>query len=99
MATIQGLESVAMREACHEHNRSRPLPTGPKAWGIRLSLPADHPMGDLLGEGWQEYQWFATEAARDSKLEQLERQFMYYRKGDRPSLVLERVNRPAPGEG
>lgn len=87
-----------MRDACHEHNRSRPVPTGPRAWGIRLSLPESHPMGDLFGKDWHEYQWFASEAARDAKLEQLQRQFVYYRKGDRPSLVLERVNRPAPGE-
>ena len=39
-----------------------------------------------------------SEAAREAKLEQLHRQFVYYRKGDRPSFVLERVNRERPDE-
>ena len=51
-------------------------------------------MRAVLGETWQEYQWFASEAAREAKLGQLQRQFAYYRAGDRPSFVLERVNRP-----
>ena len=55
-------------------------------------------MRPLLGDDWHEYQWFASEAAREAKLEQLHRQFVYYRKGDRPSFVLERVNRERPDE-
>lgn len=82
-----------MTAACHEHNRSRPVPPGPRAWGIRLSLPANDPMIPLLGADWHEYQWFVSEDAREAKLEQLRRQFVYYRAGDRPSFVLERVNR------
>lgn len=84
-----------MPKSCHEHNRSRPLPGTPHAWGIRLSLPENDPMRSVLGDEWQEYQWFASESAREAKLEQLQRQFVYYRQGDRPSFVLERVNRPA----
>lgn len=87
-----------MSNGCHEHNRSRPLPDDPKAWGIRLSLPADDPLRPLLGDDWHEYQWFAREAERDAKLAQLRRQFVYYRKGDLPSFVLERVNRERPDE-
>jgi hypothetical protein len=88
-----------MTEACHEHNRSRPLPPGPKTWGIRLSLPEDHPMIPLLGNDWHEYQWFASEAEREAKLQQLRQQFIYYRKGDRPRYILERVNRETPAGG
>jgi hypothetical protein len=84
-----------MNTACHEHNRSRPLPTDPKTWGIRLSLPEGDAMRPLLGDDWHEFQWFASEEAREAKLEQLRRQFVYYRTGDRPTFVLERVNRGA----
>lgn len=84
-----------MSVACHEHNRSRPVPAGPKVWGIRLSLPAEDPMRPILGPDWHEYQWFASEAAREAKIEALRRQFVYYREGDRPAFVIERVNRPA----
>jgi len=88
-----------MIDACHDHNRSRPLPEAPKTWGIRLSLPEHDPMRPILGEDWHEYQWFATEAGREAKLEQLRRQFVYYRKGDQPSFILERVNREGPDAG
>ncbi len=82
-----------MDHSCHEHNRSRPVPPGPRPWGIRLSLPADDPMRPLLGDDWHEYHWFKSEAERDAKIEQLRRQFIYNRKGDLPSFVIERVNR------
>lgn len=88
-----------MSAACHEHNRSRPVPAGARQWGIRLSLPRNDPMATLLGDDWHEYQWFASEADREAKLEQLRRQFLYYRKGDTPSFVLERVNREAARRG
>lgn len=84
----------AMTDTCHEHNRSRPVPSGPRAWGLRLSLPEHDPLRRLLGDDWQEYQWFASEQAREAKLAQLERQFIHYRQGDIPSFVLERVNQP-----
>jgi hypothetical protein len=87
----------AMSDTCHDHNRSRPLPPGPKTWGLRLSLPENDPMRPLLGEDWHEFQWFATEQAREAKLGQLRRQFVYYREGDQPSFVVERVNRPVAG--
>lgn len=88
-----------MTDACHEHNRSGPLPRAPKTWGIRLSLPEHDPMRPILGEDWHEYQWFATETQRESKLAQLRRQFVYYRKGDQPSFIVERVNRERPDAG
>ncbi|MFU8895651.1 MAG: hypothetical protein ACNA8J_04625 [Gammaproteobacteria bacterium] len=50
-------------------------------------------MRPLLGEDWQEFQWFASESAREAKLAELRRQFVYYRVGDTPTFVLERVNR------
>lgn len=87
-----------MNKGCHEHNRSRPPTPGPRAWGIRLSLPEDDPMRPVLGDEWHEYQWFPSEAAREAKLAQLRRQFVYYRKGDRPTFVVERVNRVAEDE-
>jgi hypothetical protein len=99
MTRITTMRTDAMTDACHEHNRSRPVPRNPEVWGIRLSLPEDDPMRPLLGDDWHQYQWFRSEAERETKLEQLRRQFVYYRKGDRPSFVLERVNRDAPASG
>jgi hypothetical protein len=81
-------------DVCHPHNRLDPGERGPLNFGIRLSLPAGDPMRDLLGSDWSEYQWFDSEEARDAKLSQLKDQFVYYRRGDRPTFVLERVQRP-----
>lgn len=88
-----------MTDACHEHNRSRPLPGGPRNWGVRLSLPEGDPMRTLLGDDWHQYHWFTSEAEREAKLEQLRSQFVYYRKGDQPSFIVERVNREGADVG
>lgn len=88
-----------MTDACHEHNRSSPLPAGPRTWGVRLSLPEGDPMRSLLGDDWHQYHWFASEPEREAKLEQLRGQFVYYRKGDRPSFIVERVNRESADGG
>ncbi len=80
-------------DICHPHNRLSDQPAGPENFGIRLSLPPGDPMRDLLGEDWAEFQWFDSEAAREAKLAQLKEQFVYYRRGDRPTFVLERVQR------
>jgi hypothetical protein len=88
-----------MTDACHEHNRSRPPPIGPRTWGIRLSLPEGDPMRPLLGDDWHQYHWFASEAERETRLAQLRGQFIYYRKGDKPSFIIERVNRASADAG
>ena len=84
---------------CHEHNRSRPASGLPLTWGIRLSLPEDDPMRPVLGVDWCQFQWFATQAERDAKIRQLTGPFAYYRSGDRPSYVIEKVTRDAGAYG
>lgn len=84
-------------EQVHEHNRSRPVPEGPRVYGLRLSLPPNDPMRPLLGDDWHVYHWFATEDEREQKIAQLRNQFVFYRPGDRPSFVIERVMRDAAG--
>lgn len=85
-----GQESM---DICHPHNRRSAKPAGPANYGIRLSLPPGDPMRGLLGDDWAEFQWFDSEEAREAKLSQLKEQFVYYRRGDRPTFVLERVQR------
>jgi predicted Ser/Thr protein kinase len=80
-------------DICHPHNRLSGRPAGPANFGIRLSLPPGDPMRGLLGDDWAEFQWFDSEEAREAKLRQLKEQFVYYRRGDRPTFVLERVQR------
>jgi len=64
-------------------------------FGLRCSLPPGDPMraAHLLGEDWLWEKWFATEQERDFAYERYASQHPYYRKGDFPSLILERLNR------
>ncbi len=65
-------------------------------YGIRITLPPDDPMraSHLLGPDWEVVHWFETRGARDRAYREMLRLPGYYRVGDRPSLVLERIERP-----
>ena len=80
-------------EICHEHNRRAGSVSAPGPFGLRLSLPEGDPMRRVLGDDWHQVQWFESERARDAKLAELTGRFAYYRKGDRPTFVIERVER------
>lgn len=64
-----------------------------KKFGIRGRLPPGDPMRapHLLGDRWEWIHWYPSEAARDRALTEMTGQFVYYRRGDRPSLVLSKV--------
>jgi hypothetical protein len=87
-----------MMDICHPHNQRVGLRDGPRPFGLRLSLPTGDPMRNLLGDDWHTYEWFETEADRERRMTELAGQFVYYRKGDRPTYVVERVNRDMPAD-
>ncbi len=62
-------------------------------YGVRMTLPEGDPMraAHLLGEDWAGERWFDTEEAREAFIRSMEHKFIYYRVGDKPSLVIERV--------
>lgn len=66
-----------------------------KRYGIRMTLPPGDPMraAHLLGDDWEDYQWFNTADERDRAHATLLREDVYYRRGDRQSLVLEKSDR------
>lgn len=66
-----------------------------KVFGIRGRLPPGDPMRapHLLGDQWEWTRWFPSEADRDAALTEMAGQFTYYRRGDRPSLVLSKIER------
>jgi len=45
----------------------------------------------LLGDAWESFRWFDDEQQRDQALADMQRQPVYYRKGDSPSVVLQSV--------
>jgi hypothetical protein len=66
-----------------------------KQFGIRGRLPPGDPMraAHLLGEDWGWTRWYPSEAERDAAYTQMNAQFTYYRRGDRPSLLLSKIDR------
>ena len=62
-------------------------------FGVRVSLPENDPFNNLLDEGWNEVHWFATQTERDMAMLEMSREHEYSRKGDKPSLVFEAIER------
>lgn len=58
-------------------------------------MPANDPMSatHLLGESWSSERWFDTAEERDQALLGMETQPPYYRQGDTPSVILEKIDR------
>jgi len=77
---------------CHAHNLTRNLDTD-RPYGIRVRLPAGDSFQALLGKSWERVHWYATELERDRALEDMASEHVYSRRGDRPRLQFESVER------
>ncbi len=77
---------------CHPHNLLKPLDL-PKPYGIRVSLPAGDTFTRLLGASWQQFHWYATSEERDRALEDMASVHLYSRRGDRPTVVFEAIDK------
>ncbi len=78
---------------CHPHNvvdGSRIDADRP--WGIRVSAPATDPFNKLVGGDWHREHWFRERAERDAAFEQMRDRHGFYRIGDDPSIVLEKID-------
>ncbi len=66
-----------------------------KQFGIKVTMPGGDTMmaAHLLGESWESVRWFDSADARDEAMNDMERQPPYYRLGDSPSVLLERIER------
>jgi hypothetical protein len=77
------------------HNLPTPPIERPRPYGVRVSLPPGDPLGQLLGPEWCVIHWYGTALERDAALAALSRRHEYSRSGDKPSLVLEKVEKLA----
>lgn len=77
---------------CHAHNLSRPV-AAHRPFGVRVSLRRGDPFAKLVGADWSSEHWYATEHDRDEALEEMSRRYPFFRVGDEPALVFERVSR------
>ena len=80
-------------DICHAHNLDRER-APKKPYGIRVRLPAGDTFTHLLGMGWEQFHWFASQAERDRALKDMAGEHRYSRRGDRPHLIYEAVQAP-----
>jgi hypothetical protein len=83
---------MAPVEICHEHNLNRE-PDAKRRFGVRVRLAAGDPLKRLIGGDFACVRWFASQTERDRALADLSSEHLYSRRGDRPTLTFERVDR------
>lgn len=82
------------------HNLRRPvLSESPSPYGVRVSLRPEDPFRKVLGPDWSRTHWYATAAERDAALAEMSRRHEYSRRGDRPALLYEKVEKLAESRG
>ena len=79
---------------CHEHNLKAAQPLA-RPFGIQVRLKPGDPFVKLVGADWQKLHWFATARERDAVLADMESRHLYSRRGDEPSVVFGKIERPA----
>jgi hypothetical protein len=71
----------------------------PAPYGIRVRVRSDDPFARLVGNDWQKTHWYATSAERDRAMADMARRHEYSRIGDRPTLLLDKVENLAQSRG
>jgi hypothetical protein len=79
-------------EICHAHNLNH-LPGQRRRYGVRVRLTAADPLHRLLGGEFEKTHWFETATERDRALADMAGEHLYSRRGDRPTLRFEPVDR------
>jgi len=78
----------------HQHNLVDPEAAGgERHFGIRVTLPPDDTLRNILGEDWERLHWYASEQERDAAYENMALRHGYYRDTDSPTQILEKVSR------
>jgi len=79
---------------CHQHNLVDQTAAGrERPYGIRVSLPADDTLRNILGDEWERLLWFPSETERDAAFDKMATRHGYYRNTDTPTQILEKVSR------
>ena len=81
-------------EYCHQHNLVDQSAAGQqRSFGIRVTLPANDTLRNVLGNDWERHHWYPSEAARDAAFENMATRHGYNRDSDSPTQILEKVTR------
>ena len=79
---------------CHQHTLVDPAVAGrARTFRIRVTLPANDTLRNVLGNDWERLHWYASEEERDAAFEQMAIRHGYYRKTDSPTQILEKISR------
>lgn len=79
-------------EICHSHNLNSNSEAR-RRYGVRVRLTAADPLHRVLGGDCDSTHWFATPKERDRALADMAGEHLYSRRGDRPTLRFEAVDR------
>jgi hypothetical protein len=77
---------------CHAHNLAHPVHSSGR-FGIRVRLRNTDPFRKLLGDDWDKEHWFDTESERDAALVEMSGRYLYFRPGDEPALVFDKIQK------
>ena len=81
-------------EYCHQHNLVDQSAAGQeRPFGIRVTLPADDTLRNILGDDWERLHWYPSETDRDIAFREMATRHGYYRDTDTPTQVLEKISR------
>jgi hypothetical protein len=79
-------------DIANSHNLNTDLSV-PKRFGVRVTLPNQDTFAQLLGTDWEGLHWFETAEERDRALSDMASEHLYSRRGDRPRLRFEPLER------
>jgi hypothetical protein len=82
----------ASMKVCHSHNLNRSVDAD-KRYGVRVSLPPGDTFLALIDRNWELVHWYETERERDQALREMANEHLYSRRGDRPTLMFEPMER------
>ena len=81
-----------MPPICQPHNLVTPMSVE-KNFGIKVTLPSSDPFNNLVGKEWHREHWFSSLKERDDALLKMSGKYLYFRPGDKPSLVFEKIQK------
>ena len=67
-----------------------------QVYGIRMELSSVDPLAAVLGEDWETVRWYASEAERDRAFDDVRKQHVWSRSGDRPTMHYEKIQGQKP---
>lgn len=83
---------IGAMEICHQHNLNGD-PGAKRRFGVRVRLDPRDPLRRLLGDEMERVHWFSSQSDRDRALTDMAAEHLYSRRGDRPTLIFEPVDR------